>query len=495
MIWEELGRPVACSGRQEQKGGEMTAPEGPSMGSIATAGQLLRARGVWSFPLVVGSVLVMLMTLLYFGSIVDPTEHLHGLPVAVVDQDAGAAAATGRVDFGQQVVTALTRAPIVTSHLALSVVSLAQSEASMDKGGPYVTVVIPRHFTATILALVSRSGREATGSQLPAIELLTNGRAGTLGVSLADGVLQPALHEASLTIGRHLRAPAPATGADAALMSNPVEVSAVSYRPLPAHSGLGLSAFYMALLIMMCGFLGAVIVNTSVDTALGYASSEIGPWWKVRLPRRITRWQTLLTKWVIAIPGSLLLTGLLLGVAAGILRMDAPHWFELWMFAWFAAAVVALGTLALFAILGALGQLIALLVFVYLALASSGGTVPLQALAGFYRFVANFEPLRQILGAVRSILYFNGAGDAGLDRGLILTAIGFVFWVVLGTGVTTWYDRKGWHRLSPEILDYVHTSAQTYKDRDLGTLTGPATGPARAGEPGPSPGPGPRHTS
>jgi hypothetical protein len=40
--------------------------------------------------------------------------------------------------------------------------------------------------------------------------------------------------------------------------------------------------------------------------------------------------------------------------------------------------------------------MLALLVFIYLGLASSGGTVPLQALPGFYRFVASFEPLRQI---------------------------------------------------------------------------------------------------
>jgi hypothetical protein len=307
---------------------------------------------------------------------------------------------------------------------------------------------------------------------LPTVELLTNSRAGTLGVSLADGVLQPALARASQAIGKHLEVEAP-EGTDSALLADPLTVAAVAYRPLPAHSGLGLSAFYMALLIMMCGFLGAVIVNTSVDSVLGYASSEVGPWWKARLPRRITRWQTLLAKWVIAVPGTLLLTGLLVAVAAGILRMDAPHWFELWMYGWFAAAVVGIGTLALFAVLGALGQLIALLVFVYLALASSGGTVPLQALAGFYRFVANFEPLRQILGAVRSILYFNGAGDAGLDRGLVLTAIGLVFWVVVGASVTTWYDRKGLHRLNPDLLEYVHASARSYQDRDV-----PDAGPA-----------------
>jgi uncharacterized phage infection (PIP) family protein YhgE len=66
------------------------------------------------------------------------------------------------------------------------------------------------------------------------------------------------------------------------------------------------------------------------------------------------------------------LTGLMLLVAVAILGMNAPHFWELWLLAWFAASTVAVGTLALFAALGTLGQLIALLVFVYLALASSG---------------------------------------------------------------------------------------------------------------------------
>ena len=71
----------------------------------------------------------------------------------------------------------------------------------------------------------------------------------------------------------------------------------------PARSGLGLSAFYVALLVTMCGFIGATIVNSSVDAALGYATSETGPWWRQRLPRPITRWQTLLAKWAVAVPG------------------------------------------------------------------------------------------------------------------------------------------------------------------------------------------------
>jgi hypothetical protein len=51
----------------------------------------------------------------------------------------------------------------------------------------------------------------------------------------------------------------------------------VAYRPLPDHSAVGLSAFYIALLAIMAGFLGATLINSSVDGALGYATTEVGP--------------------------------------------------------------------------------------------------------------------------------------------------------------------------------------------------------------------------
>jgi YhgE/Pip-like protein len=429
------------------------------------ATQLLKDKAVWIFPLAVGSALVILMTFFYFGSIVDPTANLHGLPVVVVNQDAGATTSSGRVDFGEQVVGDLTKTPKITDRLAVKVLSLPQAEAEMNKGAAFAAVVVPSDFTSSVLALTS-SSQASESSSLPTIELMANTRAGTIGVSLAEGVLQPALADISSNIGKQLEAKATPDAADRALLANPVTVSTETYRPLPAHAGLGLSAFYIALLIMMCGFLCATIVNTAVDSALGYAASEVGPRWSQKIPRRITRWQTLVAKWAISVPATLLFTGLLMAVAAGLLRLDAPHWPVLWMFGWFAAAVVAIGTLALLAALGAPGQLVALIVFVYLALASSGGTVPLQALPGFERFVANFEPLRQILGAVRAVIYFNGAGDAGLDRGLLLTSIGLVFWVVVGAATTVWYDKRGLHRIEPEVLEIVEASAYAHCDRD-----------------------------
>jgi len=74
----------------------------------------------------------------------------------------------------------------------------------------------------------------------------------------------------------------------------------------------------------MCGFLGAVLVNSSIDAALGYGTSEIGPRWRQRMPAAISRWQTLLAKWSVALVTVPILTGILLLVAVGLLHMNAP---------------------------------------------------------------------------------------------------------------------------------------------------------------------------
>jgi Protein of unknown function (DUF3533) len=215
----------------------------------------------------------------------------------------------------------------------------------------------------------------------------------------------------------------------------------------------------------MCGFLGAIIINAAVDAATGYATTELDPRWVQREPLPINRWPAPLTKWTMALVLTAVFTGLVLAVAAGILDMDAPNAGYLWLFTWLAAASVAAGTLVLFAVLGTQGQLVALLLFVYLGLASAGGTVPLEALPGFLKIVSEIEPLRQILAGTRAILYFGAAGDAGLTRGVVAAGAGPILWLVLGATVIRWYDRKRLYRLSPDLLAYVHQAVSDYRAR------------------------------
>ena len=426
------------------------------------ASTLLRARTLWLAPIALTAILMFFMTLFYIGAIVNPTGHLSGLPVALVNQDSGGTVRGGQVNFGAEVASDLRHTSGVTSRLSLDEVSYTQAEAQMDSGKAYAAIVIPPDFTASLLYAYGLSSASAGP---PAIQLPTNPRAGSMGVQLATGVAQPALRQVSSAVGSKLSSEAaklgstPRSGVDTA---NPITVTTSDFRPVPPDSALGLSAFYISLLALMCGFLGAVLVNSSIDAALGYGTSEIGPRWRQRMPVAISRWQTLLTKWSVALAAVPILTGILLLVAAGLLNMNAPHVGELWLFMSFAGIAIAAGTLALFAAFGSLGQLLAMLLFVYLALASSGGTVPVQALPSFFRFAASFEPLRQVLGGVRAILYFNAQADAGLTRGVVLTAVGLIFWLTVGAAATRWYDRRGMDRLQPDVLEFVQRSAHAY---------------------------------
>jgi YhgE/Pip-like protein len=434
----------------------------------------LRVRTIWLIPLVTASVVVAAMTALYIWSVVNPLAHLRGLPVAIVNQDRGATIGSQHLEAGEQVQAGLLAAPTVSHWLHLEVSSLPRAERAMSRGDLYAAVVIPPDFTASLLSVSVLNSPRAVE---PQIQMLTNQRAGTIGVQLATGIFQPALAAASHQIGQRLTALVPATaltGATKVILADPVTVTTAQYRPLPPSTALGLSPFYIALLTLFCGFLGGTIVNSVVDAGLGYATTETGPRWSQRPPVPINRWQTLLVKWAIVVALTAVLTALMLAVAAGVLGMDAPHPAVLWLFTWLCAASVGVGTIVLFAVAGTFGQLIGLLIFVYAGLASAGGTVPVQALPGFFRFLSNFEPLRQVLAGTRSIMYFNAQADAGLTRGIVAAGLGLLFWLAVGTAIVKWYDRKRLYRLHPDILTYVSASVQDYKTQHATAAPAPS---------------------
>jgi YhgE/Pip-like protein len=405
------------------------------------------------------------MTTLYMGSVVNPLAHLRSLPVAVVNEDRGATVGSQHLEVGQQVQAGLLASPQVSGRLRLVVSSLPDAQRAMDRGHLYAALVIPPDFTSDLLAASGLDGAHPAAA--PQIAILTNQRAGTVGGNLATVILQPALAVASAQIGKRLTALVPAgrqAGATELFLAHPVTVTTPQYRPLPANTALGLSAFYLALLTMMSGFLGATVVNSVVDSALGYATNEIGPRWRQRQPLPINRWQTLLIKWAIVLPLTAVLTALMLAVAAAGLGMDAPYPPLLWLYTWLCAASVGAGTIVLFAVAGTYGQLIGLLLFVYAGLASAGGTVPVEALPGPLRLLSYLEPLRQILAGTRSIMYFGARGDAGLTRGTLSAALGLLFWLIVGTAVVKWYDRRRLYRLHPDLLAHVSHAVKDYRN-------------------------------
>ena len=351
----------------------------------------------------------------------------------------------------------------MTGRLDLRVSSLSQAQKEMDRGHAYVTLVIPSTFTASALLDAGYPSPAGTSPPpAPALQLLENSRQGSLGVSLAAGVLTPAVDQISKQLGTKLTAQSTsAVRANPVLarqLVDPVTLTVTTYRPLPLKSALGLSAFYVSLIAILAGFLSGTLINSSIDGGLGYATSDLGPRWKIRVPLRISRRQTLLTKWAVALVAAPLLTATILLIAVGAFGMYAPNFGLLWLLLTLTTVMVSFGTLALLAAFGSMGQLLAMVIILYLSLASSGGTIPVQALPGFFKAVSTVEPLRQVLDGARDILYFNAQWHQGFSHAVLVLGLELGFWIVLGLGFTTWYERRKLYRVPPDVISYVEQS-------------------------------------
>jgi len=412
----------------------------------ARAVSLLGRPKLWLVPTVLTGLLALLLALLYMGGIVNPQGELRHLPIALVNGDTGKPPAGQRQNVGTQIAAAIT-SDTSSDKAEWRTLTLKQAQDQLDSGKVYGALVIPSDFTASLTALTT-----ADATARPTMTVLTNPGKGSLGSSLASQITTAAAHQASQTIGKQLTAAAgtQANSTTKLLLADPVNVATQVGHPIGSHSGLGLSAFYYTLLLVLAGFMGGNVISNGVDTALGYADNEIGPWHTRRATVPINRTQTLLLKMAMTAGITVVSVSLIMLATITFLGMDAAHIPLLWIYSYCAALAVGLGVQAINAAFGGIGQLVSMFVFIVLGLPSSGATVPLQAVPGFYRFLSHFEPMRQLSDGVRAILYFEARGDAGLTRSWIMIAIGAALGLLFGFGMTRYYDRKGHKRLTPQ---------------------------------------------
>ncbi|MFD9083628.1 YhgE/Pip domain-containing protein [Streptomyces erythrochromogenes] len=418
----------------------------PTVAPEATAAALVRRPQLWLVPTILTGLLALLLSLLYMGGIVNPDAQLRNLPIALVNEDTGKPPPGQQQNLGTQITASIAADP-AGGKAQWRELSLAQAQDQLDSGKVYGALVVPAGFTDAVTALPT-----AAATRMPTLTVLTNPGKGSLGSSLAGQISTQAAHRASRAIGEQLTAAAGASAAPTTklLLADPVDVVTQVGHPIGTRSGLGLTAFYYTLLLVLAGFMGGNVISNGVDTALGYADNEIGPWHTRRPTVPIDRTQTLLLKMLMTAGITLVSTTLVMVACVGILGMDASHLPLLWVYSYCAALAVGLGVQAINAAFGGIGQLVSMFVFIVLGLPSSGATVPLQAVPDFYRFLSHFEPMRQLSDGVRAILYFDARGDAGLTRSWIMIALGTVLALLFGFAMTTYYDRKGLKRLTPQ---------------------------------------------
>ncbi|MFD6225973.1 YhgE/Pip domain-containing protein [Streptomyces sp. NPDC060232] len=417
---------------------------------------VLRRPQLWIGTGLIASVLSMVFALLYVGGNVDPRGSLRDLPVAVVNSDRGADAGGRHVNLGEQVVSGIQKAAEGDKSVDWQVMSRAEADRRLGKGKLFGALVIPEDFSTTVTGLIAPQPAPPGKAAPPTLTVLTNQAAGSIGSSMASQAAQKASHAASTQLGQELLKQAgsptgsqktPLPTAAQLKLADPVTVTVADGHPVGPRSAMGLSAFYYALVLVVCGMLGANVVHSQVDTALGYLHTDFGPFRKREPVQHTSRVRTLAISMALMLGLSVIMGTLVEAATVGILDMDASHLGLLWLYSVATIAVVGIGSLALFAAFGTPGMLLATIVFVAMAVPSSGATVPVQALPGFFRALAGFEPLRQITEGLRSLLYYGAQADAGLTRAWASMGAALVAALLFGFVITRLYDRRGLHRI------------------------------------------------
>ena len=401
----------------------------------------------WTVPIVITLVILAALSTFYLGGILRPMTSLHHFPIAVVNEDAG--------PTGARVVKQLLSGFDMDAY-EVRELSPDQAKHQLDTAQIYGVAVIPPNFSSKLQAF-ARSALTPGRVERPIILVTTNPRAGTLGTNIASQTLTRAITMVDRQVGERLSQevaqqahPGSMPAAVTAMLLNPIEVKPIVHRLLPDGTGNGLSAFYYSLLLVLAGFTGSIVVSMLVDSMLGFVPAEFGPVYRVAEQAKISRFRTLLIKWALMVVLALLTSGVYMLIASR-LGMPIEHSWLLWLFGAFAIAAVGITSTSLIAVLGAIGLVVSLFVFVILGLPSAGATVPLEATPRLFGWLAKFEPMHQVFLGARSLLYLDGQADAGLSQALTMTAVGLGIGLLLG-GVVTWiYDRRGYHRIPPAL--------------------------------------------
>ncbi|MFT4043349.1 MAG: DUF3533 domain-containing protein [Gordonia sp. (in: high G+C Gram-positive bacteria)] len=454
--------------------------------AVSTISAVLSSPKFWLMPLTLVLVIMSFMAALYMAAISDPEGNLRDFPIAIVNQDSGgdvpnADNTTTRHNYGRQIADGII-AEAAKSGIAVRPTDRTTALNKLNSGKVYGVVVIGPNFTNRAVALAQSTVLQAKPDKLP-IDVYINRGSGAFASAVTTTFAGRVDTQVNEQVGAQLttsvrkqldKAHIGFSGAAQLALAQPVDVRVVEPTPLPAGAANGLSAFYYALLLVLAGFTGAMMVSIVVDAALGQTPVEFGPFYQLRVRLAISRWGTLAAKWVVMALVAFVASALYVGVCTAV-GVSLPNAFTLWMFSVLSIFAVGVSAATMLAVFGNPGLILNLAFFVILGLPSSGGTLPLEASPRLFSAIAAVEPMHLVYLGVRAILYFDADWDAGLSRSVWQTLVGLVIGLLLGWGGTKLYDRKGWHRfpggmtLSPRLSKVLDGG-----DGSLPTITTPA---------------------
>ncbi len=401
-------------------------------------GRILGSSKAWA-PLLAVVILAFFYFLVNFGAARSPVENTRDLPVAIVDEDAGADSGGKHVDLGGEVVEGATTSEQIGDKVKWTRISSRQEALrGISEGRYYGALVIPRDYSRSVAELL---GDPTRGDAAPArIEILANPSAGPFASRTVDEILAGIVQSASRATSERITGVLAARGAQvspqrAAVLGEPVVAKLTEAQPTGENSGRGLMPFYLVFTALILGFIGANAIYGGL-TAMVEALAAHGQ----RAPSQV---RLIFAATVLGLVLALLLGAVEALVAFGFYGVHHEAGaFYTFLFLALVAAVSLFLALVLLAALGPRGGILTgSLLIISVGLATSGGTTPVQNLPTFFRALSGVLPFEYMTQGTRALLFYGGQLDAGLGDAVQVLLTYLVGAMLLGGSISLARDR------------------------------------------------------
>jgi len=383
--------------------------------------------------------------LVNFGAAASPEDNTRGLPVAVVNEDAGAEMDGRAVDLGARVVEGAKTSSEVGDDVEWTTLSSREEAVGgIARGEYYGALVVPEDYSRSVAGL---SGPPA-GEVIPEpakIEILANSSAGPFASGAVTEILAGIVRGASDSVSERITGELSARGAKvppgyAAVVGEPVVAEVTDAQPTGESSGRGLMPFYLTFTASILGFVGANALYGGVEGMAGAMARRVG-----RAPSKPASFAA---KAVLGLVLALVLGAVEALVAFGIygVHREASLLYALFFLA-LVASVSLFAALVLLEALGARGGvLVGSFLIISLGLATSGGTTPPESLPDLFRWLAGALPFGHATEGTRALLFYDGRTDAGLGEALRVLAAYLLGALALGGLVALGRERTAARR-------------------------------------------------
>lgn len=390
-------------------------------------------------------VTALAMSAGYLGAFLGPESNVHDFPIGIVNSDAGVSVMGQTRNTGDEMMATILADDSPTSgkvewHVYDNREDLTDA---LEANEVYAGIVIPESFTQDLAGiiqpqLVSNQPQQAT------IEVLYNHGGGSIAASNAKNITSQVIGRVQALATEQVQGSISTDSIPVEslnLYSNPVNVVETDLVPAVAHTGAGMAPIYFSIVVTVGGLLAASIVNMGIDFMAGHA--KMGP----RLERMRGDAVPAGLKDMYLLKVVLLLAVSVIGgvlstlFATQVLDMPVSNVWTLMGLAIVGMLAAGGPTLAFISMLGTPGILLGLLLTTILGVPSTGGVFPHALMPRFYEWFGSIAPVRYLYNAVRSVVFFDGRGAAGLSTWWVVVLWAFAG-LIVGYVVTVIVDRS-----------------------------------------------------